>query len=238
MLCCQLFVCTNRNGGQCIEGMDQYGNTQFVCDCNPTADLGQRYVGRTCEIPVQSADYCISDPTQDPDAFCVQGGVCRDRAESGVSLNPCTCQDGQHGKHCEFWTAEVTPCDLPCQNGGVCRKGQKKIYHAGDAIIHNTVANNPLSQNFQYCECADGWTGTFCDYKYLNCEEEDGGNEEPAFAHYCFNNAVCDKIGDTWTCLCDIDGTPGKWSPAVPANNAVAIVLTTFVVAFVNHSGR
>ena len=188
-----------RNGGSCIEGQDDFGLDFFVCDCASTydGDLVVKYVGRFCEIPVTLGDYC---PDNDPNAFCVQGGTCRDFNSDNFDMEPCNCPVDRTGKNCEFPSSALT-CTLECSNGGICRHGQKPIDSLPDEIIHRPGGVDPIrSVNFMYCECKEGFAGSLCDYEYITCG---------TFKHFCFNNAVCQEIGDEWTCLCDFCGTPG-----------------------------
>lgn len=160
-------------------------------------------MGRTCDIPVLDSDYCLFN---DPQAFCVQGGSCRNPSAADFELNPCDCPLDFRGKHCEFSSSDGTlGCDLNCGENGVCRNGQKPINSLADQIIHETI-DTTLSQNYMYCECLDGFSGVFCDYEYQTC----GAMEQ----HVCFNDSVCQQIGTFWTCLCDISGTPGGFLPS------------------------
>ena len=184
--------------------MDQYGNDQFVCDCNPTFDetTMTKFVGPTCDLPVSLSNYCDQE---NPNAnhFCVNGGECRNANAANFDIQPCTCQNGNRGKHCEF--GEHIRCELDCGKNGICRNGKRPVHSMGavDAINFGHL-EEPVSNAVMYCECNEGFAGSLCEYEYTTC------GEEGEFKHYCFNNAVCDQIGETWTCLCDIDGSPGK----------------------------
>jgi hypothetical protein len=188
-----------RNGGVCIEGQDQYGNDQFVCDCMPAVDvaLETRYVGPTCELPVATSDYC--EGTSDT-VFCVQGGTCKLATADDFAREPCTCLEGTRGKHCEFGTSLT--CDLDCGLNGICRHGQKALEHmTPDMIVHR----DPLrAENFMYCECDEKFAGTKCAFEFTTCD---------GFEHYCFHGSTCQTIGNEVTCVCDIAGQPGTyWS--------------------------
>lgn len=197
------FSFPNRNGGRCIEGQDDFGLDFFVCDCNDSLNIGERYVGRRCEIPVPRSQYCLGCAVDD---FCVRGGTCRLAPAQDLDIAPCDCPDGRTGKHCEFTATELS-CDLSCQNGGVCRHGQKRIDTVADEIIHEGSGVSPSrTENYMFCECQQGYAGLFCEYQYTTCGD---------LEHYCFNGSECQDIagannGGEWECACDIGSSPGK----------------------------
>ena len=183
--------------------MDQYGNDQFVCDCNPTLDevTGIKYVGPTCEIPVNPGDYC-GDQSVYPNGFCVNGGSCRNVDDADFDIKPCDCQSGNRGKHCEFGDHII--CDLDCGPNGECRNGLRPVPSMGSAadIISGHIDTSINPEVAMYCECHAEFTGTFCDYEYTTCGD---------FEHYCFHGSQCDFINGAYTCLCELDGSPGKF---------------------------
>ena len=198
--CLFLFLFDNdSNGGQCIEGMDQFGNDQFICDCNPTFDENTMtmYVGPTCDILVETSNYC-DQANPDRNHFCVNDGVCRN-GEDDFDINPCECQGGTRGKHCEF--GNHIKCDLKCGQNGVCRNGKRPIQSMGATDKIHFGTQDTGANEMMYCECNEGFAGSLCEYEYVTCGD---------FQHYCFHGAVCQEVVDQWTCLCEINGVPGK----------------------------
>ena len=192
-------LCVNvcSNGGECIEGMDQFDSDQFICDCNPAFDpaSGIRYVGPSCDIPVLPEDYCVED---DPLAFCVNDGSCRDPNANNFDVQPCICMDGNRGKHCEF--GDHIQCSLNCGQNGVCRNGKRPIQSTSATDEIHFGPQDTGANNMMYCECLDGFAGSLCQFEYVTCGD---------FQHYCFHGAVCQQVVDQWTCLCEISEVPG-----------------------------
>jgi hypothetical protein len=104
----------------------------------------------------------------DQQPFCVNGGFCKhpDLLRQDPA-NPCECLDGFVGSHCEFELgvdAVPTSCQLDCGQGGVCRIGApswKAVVEQG-SLWHST-------NDKQYCECQDGYTGDYCEKKGVTC---------------------------------------------------------------------
>uniref|UniRef100_A0A915CNT8 EGF-like domain-containing protein n=1 Tax=Ditylenchus dipsaci TaxID=166011 RepID=A0A915CNT8_9BILA len=112
-------------------------NTQgsFFCECQP---------GYTDPLCMTLIRYCDTNP-------CQNGATCFD----DLGTYHCSCLIGYSGKHCEVHSYHTTNnCDLPCQNGGICR--------------------SPLSDK---CECLPPFEGTVCEFEKPNpCESNNCGN--------------------------------------------------------------
>lgn len=92
---------------------DAYGNDQFYCDCGEAALDGTPYSGRFCEA--EAVDVC-GEGAEYGKIFCTKG-TCREDFLDFLD-QPCICDSGWEGTHCEYKTGEQPACDLDCNNGG------------------------------------------------------------------------------------------------------------------------
>lgn len=83
--------------------------------------------------------------------------------------DPCICQDGFTGPHCQYIEDDtmVPDCPLDCENGGLCTLGDQPTYFE-DEVSH------------AYCQCPDHYTGAFCELK-----------KEPCGNDYCLHGGTC-----------------------------------------------
>lgn len=180
-------TCTNQNGhecyngGECILGLqDKYGNEQLFCDCSNA--LG--YVGKYCETPFEQK--CDSSHSKnedesdgDGDMFCVNGGECNpDFPES--SSQPCFCDEGQEGYHCEYKKNAVPECTLDCQNDGLCFVGATG---ESERAAQNHRWSLEESEEHMFCRCLQGFGGRLCESPAEQC-----GNSND---HVCLNGGKC-----------------------------------------------
>ncbi|XP_055338186.1 protein eyes shut homolog isoform X2 [Paramacrobiotus metropolitanus] len=188
---CVLRPC--RNNASCVNA---FPHTGFRCLCPPL------FAGVYCETLIDSCgpETCLHNATCQPDdangfrCFCSKGFTgrrCEKRVDECASL-PCfndgVCKDTLDGYECrcEFpyvgRQCETTLCgsDLsnPCQNG-------------------NCVIDTTVSGGFK-CECAAGFTGTFCDEAVDVCSGQS-----------CSNHGLCVNDIASYQCLC-VPGWTGK----------------------------
>lgn len=160
------------HGGSCLSGIkDVYGNEQHYCDCGDAEFDGKSFAGKFCEA--EAVDMCGSD-SEYGNVFCTNGGVCRNNWLDNLD-QPCICQNGFDGPHCEYRAGERPGCDLQCLNGGACRIGSKE-YPPNQAYreFWDTHDDN------RYCVCPEGFFGLQCEIEGQTCGDE-----------HCFNGATC-----------------------------------------------
>ncbi|GKY97470.1 hypothetical protein MPSEU_000705400 [Mayamaea pseudoterrestris] len=113
----QMDVCPGRevvcmHGGVCQITTDttKDGFTAMSCDCSTAEKEYFRYTGEYCEV--KSTEFCTLDGHktmrgENSDAFCTQGGQCRDYVTNGDQHPGCHCPDGTSGDHCEIGNPTV-----------------------------------------------------------------------------------------------------------------------------------
>eukprot|EP00526_Cylindrotheca_closterium_P003340 CAMPEP_0113661244 /NCGR_PEP_ID=MMETSP0017_2-20120614/33324_1 /TAXON_ID=2856 /ORGANISM="Cylindrotheca closterium" /LENGTH=1467 /DNA_ID=CAMNT_0000575921 /DNA_START=83 /DNA_END=4486 /DNA_ORIENTATION=- /assembly_acc=CAM_ASM_000147 len=160
------------HGGECVPGMkDKFGNEQLFCDCiNAVGSDGTRYVGKYCETP--SEKLCDAEGKN----FCVNGGDCNPDFPT-YDPNPCICDDGWEGSHCEFKTGTVPDCTLDCKNDGQCVIG---IRDPSEAKTMRHVWSQQDIDSHMQCLCTDDFGGPLCEASSENC----GGDT-------CFHGGTC-----------------------------------------------
>ena len=101
--------------------------------------------------------------------ICKNGGTCKKAVDE---IDPCDCPEGYVGRMCEFYEPSVPKCTLKCEHGGSCRYGTKTENHT---LVLNEP-NGPESQSvqvvhqdFQYCECPQGFLGNLCETEETLC---------------------------------------------------------------------
>lgn len=128
---------------------DDFGNTQYQCDCSGAVDGNTRYTGKYC----QDAIVKVCDYSQG--VFCRNGGVCKDGPDGG---SYCQCDEDYHGDLCE------KDPGTPCGNGNTC--------HNGSPCVKD-------GENGPYCDCSKTtilgiyFTGDSCDEEQnVYCSED------------------------------------------------------------------
>lgn len=161
------------HGGRCMTGIkDAHGNEQHYCDCGEAEHDGQPYAGKYCEA--EAVEVC-GEAAEYGKVFCTNGGTCRDSFLEHLD-QPCVCEVGFEGPHCEYRSAAGVPdCELDCQNGGKCQIGDKNY------------PPNQLYKEFwkthddnRYCTCPPGFFGLYCEIEGEKCGDE-----------HCFNGGTC-----------------------------------------------
>ena len=174
---CGSFTCLN--GGKCE---DQNGNPMVGrCNCLDAYDeaTGTYYDGRFCQYP--STSVCLEDDSAGEYYFCMNDGIC----SSNPSEVGCDCPDGFAGFSCEF--KKGTDCNLDCGENGTCRLGAPP----GGSHAHAYWYDPDAQENYQYCECKNGYGGKFCKESGDVCED-----------FTCLNGGKCDaSTPDRCNCL-------------------------------------
>ena len=100
---------------------------------------------------------------------------CRDK-----DAEPCLCEPGWEGFHCEFKTGQVPECTLGCQNDGVCVVG---VLSAKEASQHHSIWGSSQEINdHMRCLCPPGFGGPTCE-SVSQCDLED--------SHQCLHGGTC-----------------------------------------------
>jgi hypothetical protein len=189
------------NGATCVTDVE---TNLLHCDCTMATTDQVYYAGQFCQF--ESTDYCGEHP-EAGDLFCVNHGTCRtDAAYSG-----CDCPAGFDGFACEFQigqggngggTEDYSVCDLPCQNGGECRKGGQYTTRDSDELV------------LQHCVCPPLFGGDLCEIPTSTTattpetlmESKSIDNSSPIDCgvgrHSCANSAKCVAYGDEQLCDC------------------------------------
>jgi hypothetical protein len=87
------------------------------------------------------------------------------------------------GPVCEFEDngQNPEPCNLTCQNHGICRKGAKDVSLLTNVAINETLKTS-YNEDFEHCVCPSGYVGLQCEYQLDQC---------PGGAHVCLNGGDC-----------------------------------------------
>ena len=121
--------------------------------------------------------------------FCTNGGIRRENFLEHLD-QPCVCQEGFQGPHCEYKQGEEPLCDLECENGGHARVGSKD--YPPNALYNEFWKT---SKDHCFCLCPPGYFGLTCSIKGEECGED-----------HCFNGGTCrtQDMGDgTEQSYCD-----------------------------------
>jgi len=155
------------NGGSCEAGkVDDFGNSQFFCDCSNASDTKNTNVsfeGDYCETTVEEVA-----PSSNATVVCIDESTCQNGGMCKVGGDPdqlCHCLEGFSGPVCQNEDEEPEECFKECQNDGICTIGS-----IGDEIM-------------EVCECNLPFHGEFCEMEASPCGEE-----------YCFHGSECFEI--------------------------------------------
>lgn len=155
------------NGGACLPSfLDEYENEQFYCDCTAAIVNGQPFAGKFCQA--EAVDVCRLGG--EDSIYCVNGS-CKNHFLV-TPTEPCQCEDGWEGPHCEYPVGEAPLCDLDC-NTGICRLGKLEYSNESNMFV-------PTIKDHQYCVCPNGTYGPRC-----------GSQGTPCGGDHCFNGGTC-----------------------------------------------
>lgn len=174
------------NGSKCAKETMEDGTKKHYCDCSHAHEAEASYAGEFCQY--KSTSFC--DPVKgmkEKLAFCVNYGVCPTNKHE-----TCFCPPGFTGHQCEKRGFESPPCNLKCQNGGVCRTGKKNFGHLGDKF--DLPFHEKAHINFEHCSCPEGFTGVDCSIPMEICGD---------LSHICTHGSKCvDKGNGNYECDC------------------------------------
>lgn len=110
------------------------------------------------------------------------------------TLAGCDCLAGFSGPVCEYEENKEPECSLECQNGGVCKKG--------DRYFSNVTQNPELSfldafdnDTIEHCLCKSGFAGAHCETEIEVCGDDN---------HVCLHGSKCLEEEDgSYRCDCE-----------------------------------
>ena len=98
-----------------------------------------------------------------------------------------------------------TQCDLPCTNGGICKRrylAEKKLKDQGIRLDQDSsMQQQELQPQRHYCQCPTGYVGSMCEIKLILCPNGINGT--------CSNGNACKRSVDDnreeyYHCECDL----------------------------------
>lgn len=95
------------------------------------------------------------------------------------SGDPCSCNGGYEGEHCQFKTGTVPDCDLECSDNGTCILGGKPTDEMKEHYQFWDDDDDDEAQHM-YCKCSAGFDGKLCDVTKMPCGDD-----------HCFHGGTC-----------------------------------------------
>eukprot|EP00980_Cylindrotheca_fusiformis_P022636 scaffold9523_cov103-Cylindrotheca_fusiformis.AAC.13 len=191
------------NGSKCLQlGLEE--GYEYVCDCAPAYSEQRYWSGEFCQYP--STVFC-TDAGVNGRQFCTNGGICPPN-DHGSCICPdnftgtfdflvicladtmrrflSTVQFLPQGPRCAFEIGKdgdsYAGCNLSCENGGTCQKGQKDLGTYGRFASELSSLITETHLNFEHCVCPPSYFGIRCEYEVELCKESE----------FCLHGGACE----------------------------------------------
>lgn len=137
-------------------------------------------------VLIWSLNSSLATPSICTPLYCQNGGKC---IEIGINLAYCACINGYSGNICNIPPEQTTTHQISTTTGNLCFEGVCK--NNGKCVLIGSSA---------YCECAQGYSGVFCEEKESTTTSEP--ELTPCSSNPCLNNGVCVSQSDFFRCNC------------------------------------